>query len=74
MKFGLTQELFTTSRDGGSDAIFPGGNQVDSLPPAPSNASREEHRQLGANIFMAKACFKHDVLRIVLSDLDEGQE
>ena len=34
----------------------------------------EEHRQLGANIFMAIACFKHDVRRIVLSDLDEGQE
>ena len=34
----------------------------------------EEHGQLGANIFVANACFKHDVLRIVLSDLDEGQE
>ena len=34
----------------------------------------DEHRQLGANIFVANACFKHDVRRIVLSDLDEGQE
>ena len=35
MKFGLTQEFFTASRDGGSDASFPGGNQFDGLPPAP---------------------------------------
>ena len=29
-------EFFTTSRDGGSYASSPGGNQVDGLPPAPS--------------------------------------
>ena len=34
----------------------------------------EEHRQLAAKLFVANACFKHDVLRIVLSEFDEGQE
>ena len=34
----------------------------------------EERRQMGANIFVANACFKHEVVRVVLSEFDEGQE
>ena len=47
----------------------PGGNLVDGLPPAASNATREEGRALGPNIYVAEQVFKRDVLAIHLSDL-----
>ena len=34
----------------------------------------ESGRPLGAKLFMAERVFKCDVLRILTSDLDEGQE
>ena len=36
--------------------------------------SGEKSRHLKAKLFMARRCFKYNVLRILLSDLDEIQE
>ena len=52
----------------------PGGNLVDGLPPAASNAPGVEGVSLKANKCMARPVFKPDVLRILLSDFDAPLE
>ena len=55
---------------GGADLrVIPGGNQVDGLPPAPSNATRMKRPGLRPNIYVARKVFNRDVLEILLSDL-----
>ena len=86
------QEFFAAARDGGSYASSPGGNQVDGLPPAPSNSQSShcffpeasarrlimrpetDQSRWGPKLCMARAGFKHVILRIVLSDRDVTME
>ena len=65
------EALFLASVDLWSSTSFPGGDQVDGLPPAPSNATGDEERPKEANIFVARGCFKHVVLRIQTSEFNE---
>ena len=52
----------------------PSGNEVDGSPLAASNAPRDEAVASEAKLCVANACFKHDILRIVLSDRDAPLE
>ena len=53
---------------------LPSGNLVDGLPLVEHNGAGKVGVNKEANIFMASGPFKHDVLRIHLSDLDAGLE
>ena len=48
----------------------PSGNLVDGLPLVAHNATGGEGRPVGAKLCVANAVFKHDVLRIHVSDLN----
>ena len=50
----------------------PGGNQVDGLPPAQSNARGERNWLLRLKLCMASRVFKCDVREILTSDLDKN--
>ena len=55
----------------------PSGNQVDGLPLVAHRVimrAGDQHRQLGAKLWVANACFKHDVLRIPSSHHDAELE
>ena len=56
----------------GSSVSLPGGDQVDGLPPAPSNGGREDCWHIKARLFMASDAFFCYVLRILMSEFDEG--
>ena len=52
----------------GALRVISGGNQVDGLPPAPSNATRVKGPGLRPNIYMARGVFARVVLMIQPSD------
>ena len=52
----------------------PGGNQVDGLPPAASNATRKNAGRSEANIFVAKPGFKFNIHEMYLSELNKDSK